>query len=131
VNATRSSIIATSMLTFSLCSQAQAQYVRLAELEIDPAQLEAFKAAVTEGVQAAVRSEPGVLALYAVYEKDNPNRVRVFEMYTDAAAYATHLETPHFKKFRTTTEKMVLSRKLFDAVPIVLGAKAQPPGTSQ
>jgi quinol monooxygenase YgiN len=131
MNATRSSIIATSMLTFSLCSQAQGQYVRLAELEIDPAQLEAFKAAVTEGVQAAVRSEPGVLALYAVYEKDNPNRVRVFEMYTDAGAYATHLETPHFKKFRTTTEKMVLSRKLLDAVPIVLGAKAQPPGTSQ
>ena len=63
MNATRSSIIAASMLTFCLCSQAQAQYVRLAELEIDPAQLDAFKAAVTEGVQAAVRSEPGVLAL--------------------------------------------------------------------
>src|SRR5215216_6712788 len=117
MNATRSSIIGASMLTFCLCSQAQAQYVRLAELEIDPAQLEAFKAAVTEGVQAAVRSEPGVLALYAVYEKDNPNRVRVFEMYTEAAAYATHLETAHFKKFRATTDKMVLSRKLLDASP--------------
>ena len=46
------------MLTLSFCSQAQAQYVRLAELEIDPAQLEAFKAAVTEGVQAAVREGP-------------------------------------------------------------------------
>jgi hypothetical protein len=66
------------MLIFCLCGQAQAQYVRLAELEIDPAQLDAFKTAVTEGVQAAVRSEPGVLALYAVYEKDSPNRVRVF-----------------------------------------------------
>jgi quinol monooxygenase YgiN len=69
--------------------------------------------------------------LYAADEKDNPNRVRVFEMYTDAAANATHLETPHFKKFRATTDKMVLSRKLLDAVPIVLGAKAQPPGTSR
>ncbi len=124
-----SSIIAASILTLSLCSQAQAQYVRLAELEIDPAQLNAFKAAVTEGVEAAVRLEPGVLVLYAVSEKDNPNRIRVFEMYTDAAAYATHLETPHFKKFRATTDKMVLSRKLLDAAPVVLGAKAQPPST--
>src|SRR4051794_37919747 len=88
---TKGSIIGASILTFCLCSQAVAQYVRLAELEIDPAQLDAFKAALTEGVHSAVRSEPGVLALYAVYEKDNPNRVRVFEMYTDAAAYAAHL----------------------------------------
>jgi quinol monooxygenase YgiN len=119
----RASIMAAAILTLSLCSQASAQYVRLAELEIDPAQLDAFKAAVTEGVEAAVRSEPGVLALYAVSEKETPNRIRVFEMYTDAAAYATHLETPHFKKFRATTEKMVVSRKPLDAVPVVLGAK--------
>ena len=60
MNATRSAVIGASILTLCLCSQAQAQYVRLAELEIDPAQLDAFKAAVTEGVQTAVRSEPGV-----------------------------------------------------------------------
>jgi quinol monooxygenase YgiN len=130
MNAARS-IIQALMLTCCLGSQAQAQYIRVAELETDPAQLDAFKAAITEGVQAAVRSEPGVLALYAVYEKDNANRIRVFEMYADTAAYATHLETPHFKKFRAATDKMVLSRKLLDAVPIVLGAKAQAPGTSR
>jgi quinol monooxygenase YgiN len=130
MNAARS-IIQALTLTFCLCCQAQAQYVRLAELEIDPAQLDAFKAAITEGVQAAVRSEPGVLVLYAVYEKNNANRIRVFEMYADAAAYTTHLETPHFKKFRAATDKMVLSRKLVDAVPIELGAKAQAPGTSR
>ena len=125
------SIIAVSILTLSLCTQAQAQDVRLAELEIDPAQLDAFKAAVTEGVEAAVRTEPGVLALYVVSEKDAPSRIRVFEMYTDAAAYATHLETPHFKKFRATTEKMVVSRKLLDAVPVVLGAKPRAAGAAQ
>jgi hypothetical protein len=46
------------------------------------------------------------------------------EIYTDAQAYAAHLVTPHFKQFRATTDKMVTSRKLLDAVPIVLGAKA-------
>jgi hypothetical protein len=45
--AKRPSIIAASILSLSLCSQAQGQYVRLAKLEIDPAQLDAFKAAVT------------------------------------------------------------------------------------
>ena len=38
MTAKRPSIIAASILTLSLCSQAQGQYVRLAELEIEPAQ---------------------------------------------------------------------------------------------
>jgi len=42
------------------------------EIEIDPAQLEAYRAAVREQIEAAVRVEPGVLALYAVSDKDNP-----------------------------------------------------------
>ena len=116
------------MLSLALCGPALTQemrgpYVRLAELEIDPAQLESFRAAIKEGIETAVRLEPGVLALHAVSEKDNPALVKVFEVYTDEAAYKTHLETAHFKKFRETTKEMVKSRKLIDADPIVLGAK--------
>ena len=103
----------------------QDPYVRLAELEIDPAQLENFRSAITEEIEAAVGVEPGVLALYAVSEKDHPARIRVFEIYADAAAYRTHLETPHFLKFKATTEKMVRSLRLVDAVPIMLGAKTK------
>ena len=103
----------------------QGRYVRLAELEIDPAQLQGFSAAIKEGIEAAVRVEPGVLALYAVSEKDDPARIRVVEIYADENAYKTHLETPHFQKFRATTEKMVKSRRLLDAVPIILAAKAK------
>jgi quinol monooxygenase YgiN len=98
-------------------------YIRIAELEIDPAQLENFHAAIKESVETAVRVEPGVLALYAFSEKDDPARIRVFEIYTDADAYRTHLETPHFKKFRAVTESMVKSRKLMDAVPVAMSAK--------
>ena len=123
-------IFGASVLTLFLCGpvlagQGQGQYVRLAEIEIDPPQLESFKSAIKEGIETAVRVEPGVLALYAVSESDNPTHIRVFEVYTDESAYKAHLETPHFKKFRAATDKMVKSRKLVDAVPIMLGAKAK------
>lgn len=108
----------------AIARQTQSPYVRLAELEIDPAQLESFNVAIKEGIETAVRVEPEVLALYAVAEKDNPTHIRVFEMYTDAKAYESHLQTLHFQKFRATTEKMVKSRNLLDAVPIALSAKA-------
>jgi quinol monooxygenase YgiN len=101
----------------------QDPYVRVAEIEIDPDQLEALKAAAREEIEASIRVEPGVLALYAVSEKDNPAHVMVFEIYADADAYKAHLETPHFKRYKAATQHMVKSLKLFDAVPIMLGAK--------
>jgi quinol monooxygenase YgiN len=98
-------------------------YVRVAEIEIDPLQLDAYKAAVKEQIEAAVRLEPGVLALYAVIDKENPARIVVFELYADMEAYKAHLETAHFKKYKVTTQEIVKSLKLRDTVPIQLGAK--------
>jgi len=99
------------------------RYVRVAELDIDPAQVQAFAVATREVGQASVRTEDGCLVLYAVAEKDNPSRVRVFEIYRDQAAYQAHLQTPHFKKFRATTDAMVNSRKLIDATAVSLATK--------
>ena len=103
----------------------QEQYVQIAEIEIDPAQLEAYKVAVAEHAETAIREEAGVLVLYAVSEKDNPTRVRVFEVYASTEAYRAHLEAPHFKKYKVVTEKMVKSLKLVQTTPIALAAKAQ------
>jgi quinol monooxygenase YgiN len=123
-------VLGASMLALCLggpamAAEAQGQYVRIAELEIDPAQLENFKSAIKESVETSVRVEPGVLVLYAVSEKDDPARIRVFEIYTGEDAYKTHLETPHFRKFRATTETMVRSRKLLDVIPIAMSAKGR------
>ena len=99
--------------------------MRVAEIDIDPAQLEAYKTAVSEEIENSVRAEPGVLALYAVSDKDNPAHVRVFEIYADSDAYKTHLETPHFRKYKAATQDMVRSLRLIETVPIALGAKAK------
>jgi quinol monooxygenase YgiN len=107
----------------TVAEESQNRYVRIAELEIDPAQVETFATATREVGQASVRSEDGCLALYAVAEKDNAGRVRVFEIYRDSAAYQAHLQTPHFRKFRSTTDAMVRSRKLIDATPLSLATK--------
>jgi quinol monooxygenase YgiN len=104
--------------------EAQRRFVQIAEIEVDPAQIENYRAAVNEQIEAAIRTEPGVLVLYAVTERDDAARVRVFEVYRDAAAYRAHLEAPHFKKYKATTETMVRSLKLVPVVPIALGAKS-------
>jgi len=118
-------IILLSCMSTAAMAQVNAQrYVRVAELQIDPTQADAFAEATREVGQASVRLEEGCLVLYAVAEKDNPSFVRVFEIYRDSAAYQAHLQTPHFQKFRATTEKMVKSRKLIDGVPVSLATKS-------
>jgi len=123
-------ILATSMLTTVLCEWAfaeemQGRVVRVAKLRIDAALLENYKAALKEEIETSVRVEPGVLALYAVSEKDNPTHITVFEIYADTNAYTAHLETAHFKKYKTTTQEMVKSLELVETVPIFLGAKTK------
>jgi len=98
-------------------------YVRVAEVGIDLAQVEAYRAALREEIEASVRLEPGVLALQAVSDRDDPARVIVFEIYADEAAYKAHLETPHFLKYKTAVASMVTSLKLTETVPIALGGK--------
>jgi quinol monooxygenase YgiN len=109
----------------ALVKDSESVVVRIAELEIDPVQLELYKAAVKEEMSDAVRLEPGVLAIYSVAEKDNPARLRFFEIYASEEAYRSHLESPHFKKYVATTKPMIRSRKLIETVPVQLSAKEQ------
>ena len=99
------------------------QHIQIAEIDVDGAQLEAYKAAVREQIEAAIRLEPGVLVLYSVSNKDNPTHVTVFEIYRDREAYLAHLQAPHFLKYKATVEKMVKSLKLVPVEPVMLGAK--------
>jgi quinol monooxygenase YgiN len=98
-------------------------FVRVAELEIDPAQLDRYTAAVREEMETSVRTEPGVLAIYAVAEKDRPHKLRFFEMYADEAAYRAHIASPHFRKYVEVTRDMITSRRLLDVTPVQLSAK--------
>ena len=122
------SLLATAMVNASVdtfAQQMKSRVVRLAELHIDPSQLEDYKSALRDEIEASIRLEPGVLTLYAVSVKGDPAQIRIFEMYSDAAAYEAHLQTPHFKKYKTGTQGMVKSLVLVETDPILLGAKTK------
>ena len=88
--------------------------VRLSEIEIDPAYLDEYKAILKEESAASVKLEPGVIAIFPMYQKENPASIRILEMYANRAAYEQHLKTSHFQKYKTTTLRMVKSLKLVD-----------------
>jgi quinol monooxygenase YgiN len=103
--------------------QQKNQVIHLAKLRIDSSQLKPYLAALKEEIETSVRIEPGVLTLYATSEKNNPTHIIVFEIYANAEAFKAHLESPHFKKYKSSTKEMVKSLELIDLDPIILGTK--------
>ena len=97
--------------------------VRIAEVEVDPGQLDAYNTLLAEEIAASVEREPGVLMLHAVAHKDAPHQIRILEVYASRAAYEAHIQTPHFRKYKTGTSGMVTALNLVDVDPILLAAK--------
>ncbi len=116
-------IVMSAVFAGNSFAQDNSLVVRIAKLQIDSAQLDAYKAALKLHAETAVRVEPGVLNLYAVYEKNNPTHVTVFEIYANADAYKAHLLTAHFLGYKAGTKDMVKSLELIETVPIALETK--------
>ena len=88
--------------------------VRISEIQIDPARLDEYNAILKEEAEASVRLEPGVISIFPMYQRENPTEVRILEIYASKAAYESHIRSPHFQTYKTTTLPMVKSLKLID-----------------
>jgi 4-carboxymuconolactone decarboxylase len=105
--------------SIAMAEDNEQQIVRLSKLEIAPEKLELYKAALKEEIEASIRLEPGVLTLYAVFEKRAPNKLTILEIYKNRQAYESHIKTPHFLKYKTGTLEMVVSLELIDTDPLI------------
>jgi quinol monooxygenase YgiN len=99
-------------------AQVDGLLVRIAEVEIDSRYLEEYTALLKEEAEASVRLEPGVISIFPMFQKDNPTKIRILEIYASQEAYEAHLQTPHFKKYKTMTLEMVKALKLVDMEPL-------------
>ncbi len=88
--------------------------VRIAEIEVEPEYLQDYLAILKDEAEASVRLESGVICIYPMYQSKNPTEIRLLEIYADKKAYEAHLQTPHFKHYKSSTLHMVRSLELID-----------------
>ena len=98
----------------NVSAQTKDMMIRISEIEVDSNYLKEYNAILQDESRASVQLEAGVIAIYPLYQKENPTQIRILEIYANRKAYETHLKTPHFQKYKTTTLKMVKSLKLID-----------------
>ena len=93
--------------------------VRLSCIEVDPAQLTEYCRFAEECGRTSMAKEPGVLFMYSMSDKRQPNKITILEIYADRAAYESHIKSPHFQKYKQGTIKMVQKLELLDQTPLI------------
>ena len=92
--------------------------VRLSKIEVYPEYLDEYMKYAVEVGEISLRTEPGVLTMYAVREKENPCRITILETYASQEAYRSHVASEHFRKYKQGTLHMVKSLVLSDQTPL-------------
>jgi quinol monooxygenase YgiN len=89
----------------------EGSFVIIAEFEVKPDRLERFLALATADASQSVAKEPGCHQ-FDVTVDQAANRVLLYEVYDDEAAFDAHLQTPHLRTFRDGIEPLVVSRNV-------------------
>lgn len=95
-------------------SMASDGIVRMSKIEVYPQFLEEYLEYAREVGEISLRTEPGVLTMYAVQEKENPCRITILEIYASKEAYEKHIASSHFQKYKQGTLHMVKDLVLSD-----------------
>lgn len=117
------------VLLFTMCSDKQQTMcdkepmqadgiVRLSKIEVYPQYLGEYMQYAAEVGEVSLRTEPGVLTMYAVSEKEDPCKITILETYASREAYEKHIASAHFRKYKQGTLRMVKSLVLSDQTPL-------------
>jgi len=89
----------------------EGSFVVIAEFEVRPEGLERFLELATADASQSVAKEPGCHQFDVTVDRA-ANRVVLYEVYDDEAAFDAHLQTPHLKTFRDGIEPLLVSRNV-------------------
>ena len=78
-------------------------YVIIAPIQVKPGCKEQFMEAIIEDAKGSVNDEPGCRRFDVIQDAGDENRIWLYEVYDDEAAFQAHTQAPHFIKFRDAT----------------------------
>ncbi len=94
------------------------KYISIARIEVDSNKLEEYKNILKEEIEASLSLEDGVDVLYPVWDKENPGKFTILEVYDSEEVYKRHCTTPHLKKYFDLTKDMVKSLEITECIPM-------------
>ncbi|MGT2874032.1 putative quinol monooxygenase [Streptococcus gallolyticus subsp. gallolyticus] len=100
-------------------------FLKFAQVQVREGSQEAFESSVLLNMRTSLKEEKGVLAMYAVKDRQQPNRYYFYEVYASAKAYEDHRLRPHFKRYLSETQDLVEEKILQDLENSIAISKGQ------
>ena len=91
-------------------------YIIHAKLVIKEDKIDDFIRAITLDAVGSVNEEQGCLRFDVFQDKEKPNQIFLYEVYTNLSAFQYHTKTPHIKKWQATVKGWYISDKENSAI---------------
>ena len=87
------------------------QFTLVVESEIRPETMDRFHKLIAENARQSVANEPGCRQFDVIRDRDAANRIVLYEVYDDEAAFELHAKMPHVAAFFREAKPMILGQK--------------------
>lgn len=85
-------------------------FVIVVDFKIKPGQMADFRKLIDDNAKASVRDEPGCSRFDVCAHRKDADRILLYEIYDDRAAFDAHLKTRHFAVFNEASAALVLDK---------------------
>lgn len=86
-------------------------FIVTVDFEIKDGHVDEFMEAMLENARKSVAAEEGCLQFDVCRDREDPRRIFLYEVYTDAAAFDVHVMSSHFREFDDRVNDWTVSKK--------------------
>lgn len=89
-------------------------YVIIVDFRLKPGTLEAFRTLIDENATMSCATEAGCRRFDVIEPKTGTDRVVLYEIYDDRAAFEEHVKSAHFRSFDAASKALVAEKIVSD-----------------
>ena len=99
-------------------------YVIMVDFRLKPGAMVTFRRLIDDNATASVKDEPGCRRFDVLVPKGEADRIMLYEIYNDRAAFEAHLKTRHFASFNAESAALVSDKTVFEYALVCEGTDA-------
>ncbi|SDB35415.1 putative quinol monooxygenase [Bauldia litoralis] len=99
-----------------------ADYAILVDFRLKPGARGAFRRLIDDNARASVAREPGCRRFDVLEPKGEDDRIVLYEIYDDRAAFDAHMQTDHFLSFDRDSSDLVAAKSVVEFALVLEGS---------
>ena len=100
-------------------------FVIVVDIKIKPGEMANFRRLIDANAKASVREEKGCRRFDVLANPKDANRILLYEIYDDRAAFDAHMKTRHFAVFNDASAPLVVDKTVTEYELVCEGSAAQ------